>query len=140
MNRFLKDPSGFTLIEVVMVIVLLGIMGASILMYFTGIRSGDMTLQAQGATLAQSELEKLMADKRGVSFASIVSLAAAPMPAPFDRFTKEVQVFCVNEADLDTSAGAMPDCNDSDIRAKKVKVIISWQNGSADFSTVISNH
>jgi prepilin-type N-terminal cleavage/methylation domain-containing protein len=132
---------GFTLIEVVMVIVLLGIMGTGIIMYFVGVSSsGDPVLTTQATALAQEKLERVIADKKANGFNSIVAEAAAPLAAPFDRFTREVEVFCVQEADLTTSNGTMPNCTDSDILAKRVRVLVTWSAGAVDFITVITNH
>lgn len=133
--------SGFTLIEAVMIIVLLGIVGASILMYFVSIRSsGDPILLNQASALAQEKMEKVMADKKANGFNSIVAEAPAALPAPFANFTREVEVFCVQEADLNTSSGTMPNCTDSDIRAKRVRVTVTWTGGSVNLTTAISDH
>lgn len=136
------DKNGFTLIEALMVIVILGIIGAGILTYFVGLGKGSagQVLVTQGNSLAGEQMEKILGDRKTNGFASIVSEAAAALPAPYDRFTREVEVFCVNESDLDTSAGTMPNCSDSTIRAKRVRVIVSWPGGSTDIVTVISDH
>lgn len=133
--------SGFTLIEVVMVIVILGVIGSGILMYFIGIGSkNDPVLLVQGTALAQEKIERLIADRKGNGFSSIVPETLAPLPVPYDRFTREVEVFCVQEADLNISSGTMPNCSDSDIKAKRIRVTVSWPGGSADYVTVITNH
>jgi prepilin-type N-terminal cleavage/methylation domain-containing protein len=133
--------SGFTLIETMMVIVILGILGTGILMYFVQIgSSADPVLATQGTALAQEKMERVIADKKANGFDSIVAEASAALPAPYGRFTREVEVICVSEADLNASGGTMPGCTDSDILAKRVKVIVTWPRGSADFITVISDH
>lgn len=134
--------SGFTLIETVMALVLIGIIGVGILSYFVGLGRGssEQALVVQATALAQEGMEQLLADKKTNGFASVVSIAPAPLSPPYDRYTREVEVFCVSEADLNTSSGTMPACNDSDIRAKRVAVIVSWSGGSIDVSTIISNH
>lgn len=136
------SEKGFTLIEAVMVIVIMGIIGAGILMYFVGLGKGssEQALVIQATALAQEKMEKIAADRKTNGFASIISEPSAAMPAPYGRFTSEVEVYCVEEADLDAGSGTMPDCSDSDIKAKRVRVIISWPGGSTDFTTVISNH
>lgn len=140
-SRIPGGKHGFTLIEVVMVIVLLGILGTGILMYFVGVSSsGDPVLTTQATTLAQERLERVLADKKANGFASIVPEGPVALAAPFDRFTREVEVFCVQEADLNTSNGTMPGCTDSDIQAKRVRVAVTWAGGSVDMATVISNH
>lgn len=136
-----RAGAGFTLIEVVMVITIVGIIGTGILMYFMGLRSGgDLTTYNQATLLAQAEMEKVRADKQANGFSSIVAAAPSALPSPFGKFTREVEVYCVQESDLNANSGTMPDCNDSDIRSKRVRVIITWAGGSADFVTVISNH
>lgn len=134
--------SGFTLIETIMALVLIGIIGAGILSYFINLGKGssEQALVAQASALAQEGLEEVLADKKTDGFASVVSIAAAPLAPPYDRYSREVEVFCVSEADLDASSGTMPECNDSDIRSKRVRVIISWSGGQLDIATVISNH
>ncbi len=139
--RYGLAGSGFTLIETIMVIVILGILGTGILMYFVSIgSSADPVLATQGTALAQEKIERVIADKKANGFDSIIAEAQAALGAPYDRFTREVEVICVDEADLNASGGTMPDCTDSDILAKRVKVIVTWPGGSADFITVISNH
>lgn len=83
---------GFTLIETVMVIVLLGIVGAAVLLPFiTTLRgSADPVLTQQGNFLAQGELDQVIADKRQTGgFAALptgtglVCATAASMPTGF---------------------------------------------------------
>lgn len=136
----MKNEKGFTLIETLMVIVLMGIMGTGLMLYFAGLGSSNQAQVVQASLLAQEKMERITADKKANGFSSIVSEASAPLSAPFDRFTRSVEVYCVNEADLDLSAGTMPDCNDTDIQAKRVTVTMSWQGGSADFSSIITDH
>ncbi|CAG1066289.1 hypothetical protein BAC1_01897 [uncultured bacterium] len=131
---------GFTLIETLMVIVLMGIMGTGLVYYFAALGSSTQAQVVQASALGQEKLEKIFADKKDNGFNSIVSEAPTALPAPYDRFTRSVEVICVNEADLDLSAGTMPQCADTDISAKRVKVTISWQGGSADFTTIITDH
>lgn len=131
---------GFTLIETLMVIVLMGIMGTGLMLYFAGLGSSSQAQVVQASALAQEKIEKIIADKKARGFNSITAEPAAPLTSPYDRFTRSVDVICVNETDLDLSAGTMPNCNDTDIKAKKVTVTIWWQGGSADFSTVITDH
>lgn len=137
-----SNDKGFTLIEVLMVIVILGIMGSGILIYFVGVASspGD-AITVQGVALAEEKMEAILADKKANGFNAIVSESAVSLISPFDRFTREVEVYCVQESDLDADSGTMPNCTDSDIRAKRVKVSVTWAGGGrADIVTVISNH
>jgi hypothetical protein len=125
-----------------MVIVVLGIVGSGVLLYFTSMRSsGDPVIIVQGASLAQESIERVIADARAGNFAAIVAVAPVVLPAPFDKFTRETQVICVNEATLDTEIiGDMPACATSDIGAKRIRVIVSWTGNSTDYVTVITNH
>lgn len=133
---------GFTLIETLMVIVVLGIVGSGLLLYFTSMRSsGDPVIIVQAASLAQESIERVIADARAGNFAGVVATLPAVLPAPFDKFTRETQVICVNEATLDTEIiGDMPACATSNIIAKRVRVIVSWTGNSTDYVTIISNH
>lgn len=134
--------SGFTLIETIMALVLIGIIGAGILSYFVNLGKGssEQAIIVQASALVQEGMEEVLADKKTNGFASVVPVAPAALSPPYDRFSREVEVFCVQEADLTTSSGTMPACSDSDIRSKRVRVIISWSGGQIDVSTVISNH
>ena len=136
----MRNSRGFTLIETLMVIVLMGIMGTGLVYYFAGLGSSTQAQVVQATALAQEKLERITADKKANGFNSIVSEAPAALSAPYDRFTRSVEVYCVNEADLDLSAGTMPNCNDTDINAKRVKVTVSWQGGAMDFTTIITDH
>lgn len=136
----MRNNRGFTLIETLMVIVLMGIMGTGLLYYFAGLGSSTQAQVVQATALGQEKVERIIADKKANGFNSIVSEAPAALTAPYGRFTREVEVYCVNEADLDLSAGTMPNCNDTDISAKRVKVTVSWQGGTIDVTTVITDH
>lgn len=131
---------GFTLIETLMVVVLLGIIGSGLLMYFVGLSATNQALVIEGASLAQDKMEKVLADSKAGDFNAIVSEPAAPLAAPYARFTRSVEAWCVQEADLDTQSGTMPACSDSDIKAKRIKVTVSWAGGAADLTTVITDH
>lgn len=136
----MRMNNGFTLIETLMVIVLMGIMGTGLLYYFAGLGSSTQALVVQATALGQEKIERIIADKKAAGFNTIVSEAPAALTAPYDRFIRSVEVYCVNEADLDLTAGTMPDCNNTDINAKKVTVTVSWQGGSIDTTTVITDH
>lgn len=136
----MRDKRGFTLIETLMVIVLMGIMGTGLMLYFAGLGSTDQARVLQASALAQEKIERVIADKKANGFNSIVPEAGAPLSAPYERFTRALDVICVNEADLDLSAGTMPQCNDTDIKAKRVTVTVAWPGGQADFSTLVTDH
>jgi prepilin-type N-terminal cleavage/methylation domain-containing protein len=133
--------SGFTLIETVMVIVILGVIGLGIMTYFIGIgSSADPVLTTQATGLASEKMERIIADSKANGFNTILAEAVTPLAAPFSRFSTTVEVICVDEVDLDISGGTMPQCNDSDIGAKRVRVIVSWANNTLDLVSIISNH
>ncbi len=137
----MRPESGFTLIEVVMVIVILGVIGIGIMTYFVGVgSSADPVLTTQATGLASEKMERIIADAKANGFNSIVAEAATPLGAPYSRYSTTVEVICVDEADLDTSGGTMPQCNDSDIGAKRVRVIVTWANNTLDLVSIISNH
>lgn len=135
------SQAGFTLIETIMVITIIAVIGTAILIYFAGVRSSaDPVLTAQAVKLAEQQMEQTLSDKQANGFASIVPIAPAPLAAPFDSFTRQVDVACVQESDLNTASGTMPACADTDIQAKNVKVTVTWAGGSVNLATVITNH
>lgn len=136
----MTGDKGFTLMETLMVIVLLGIMGTGLIYYFASLASSGSSRAVTASALAQEKMELIIAGKKASGFDSVVSEPPAALPAPYGRFTREVEAYCVNEANLDLSAGTMPGCLDTDIRAKRVRVTVSWDGGVADFSTVITDH
>lgn len=132
---------GFTLIESVMVIVVLGIIGIGIMMYFVGVgSSSDPVLETQAGRLAGEKMERIIADSKANGFNSIVAEVATPLAAPYSRFSTTVEVICVDEVDLDITGGTMPQCNDSDISSKRVRVVVSWGSKTFDIVSLISNH
>ncbi|MBI5874512.1 MAG: type II secretion system protein [Deltaproteobacteria bacterium] len=137
---------GFTLIETVMVIVLLGIVAAGILLYFAGMRgSADPVLRLQAIELAQEKMERIIADKKTTNgFNNVIAEAAVPLGAPFTNFTRSVTVICVQEAALNTSSGTMPNCTDiSSYHAKNVTVNVTWTGGGStgiSLVTVLSDY
>jgi len=146
MNGYHKDAAGFTLIETLMVIVVLGIAATGVLLYFINIgKAGAQGRTIEAVMLAQERMEQIIALKKGNGF-SAVALAnpAAADPAfspPFDAFTRSVEVYCVNEAGLDADNGdTSASCPGSDISAKRVKVTVAWTGGAIDLVTVLSNH
>ncbi|CAG0983074.1 hypothetical protein GPROT1_02449 [Gammaproteobacteria bacterium] len=136
----MRSDSGFTLVEALMVIVLLGTMGTGLLYYFAGLGSYGQARVVQASALAQEKIEMIIAGKKANGFNTVVSEPSAALAAPYEAFTREVEAYCVNEADLELAAGTMPDCIDTDIKAKRVKVTVSWNGGSADFTTIITDH
>lgn len=135
-----KGKKGFTLIEAVMVIVLLGIVATGILMYFAGLSKTDQASIAVATGLAQERMERVIADAKANGFDTVVPAAPAALPAPFSKYTREVEAYCVQEADLDAPSGTMPACADSDIKAKRVRVTVTWPDGLVDLVTVITDH
>lgn len=111
------NNKGFSLIELVIVIVILGIASAGLMTVFsTGTkRSADPLLENQALQLAQEKLDIVYGDRmnptRGYGY---IENAAVNYPAEdavalgFPGFSRTTAVFCVTAADLDTSTGAPP--------------------------------
>jgi len=135
--------NGFTLVEIVLVIALLGIVAGSILTYFFNIKSsGDPVLTLQAIELAQEKMDKILADKKWNNFNSITP-ANYPAENPvsgFTTFNRSVDIFCVLEADLNTSNGTMPNCTTTSFHAKRVEVTVSWGSSSVSLVTVLTDY
>lgn len=138
---------GFTLLEAIAVIVLLGIVGASILLYFTSMKySANPVIRTQAIELAQEKMERILADKknsaRGFSWIQNSNYPAEnPVSGFTPSFNRSVDVFCVLEADLNTSNGTMPDCSTTGYHAKKVTVTVTEPGGeSIKLITIVADH
>ncbi len=100
---------GFTLIETIITVVVIGIVGAAVMLPFVNSLSGSpnpVWIQ-QASDLAQGEIEQVVATKRASGFGGIATGASAcgvPMPA---GFTCSRSVCFVSALNLnDTSACA----------------------------------
>lgn len=146
MGRIRKNEPGFTLIETLMVIVVLGIAATGILLYFINIgKAGAQGRAIEAVMLAEERIEQIIAQKKGNGFSTVALANPATTDSafspPFDAFTRTVEVYCVNEAGLDMDNGdTSASCPGSDISAKRVKVTVSWTGGAVDLATVLSNH
>jgi prepilin-type N-terminal cleavage/methylation domain-containing protein len=129
---------GFTLIETIMIIVLLGILASGILLYFVPLSaSPEQALTVQAIELAQVKMEEIIADKKANGFGSIATGTSAENPVDptyFPDFTRTTDVYYVSEADLDTDIA--PAASDW----KRVEVTVSWAGRRAGLVTVISDH
>lgn len=138
---------GFTLLEAIAVIVLLGIVGAGILLYFTSMKySANPVIRTQAIELAQEKMERILADKknsaRGFSWIQNSNYPAEnPVSGFSPSFNRSVDVFCVLEADLNTSNGTMPNCSTTGYHAKKVTVTVTEPGGELiKLITIVTDH
>ncbi len=114
-----SDERGFTLVETIMVIVLLGIVGAAVLLPFiTSLRgSADPVITQQAIFLAQEKLDQMIADRRdtatprGYSYATNPSNYPAENPVSgFTGFSRSVDIACFTGTPF-TGSGSAPSPN-----------------------------
>ena len=140
-----SGAGGFTLVEVVVVIVLIAILATGALMFFINIgKSADIYKTIRAAELAQTKMEEIVAGKKSADgafgFDNVTTEASFTVPTSFSGLT---EVYCVDEGFLDTDNGdGSADCSGgADIEAKRVRVAVSWSVGnSVELVTVLSNH
>lgn len=138
-QRYRPRSSGFTLIETVIVIVLLGIVSTAVLMHFTNIsKSPVAVITNQAVALAQAGVEEILADKKIGGFSSIPTGTTTESPVDatyFPSFTRTTTVYYVDAPALDT------DINPSTSLWKRVSVTVAGSGGvSITLVTVISEH
>ncbi len=132
---------GFTLVETLMVIVLIGVVGTGILLYFAGMRGGaDPLLSVQALELAQEKMEEILSDKKASGFGYIVNVnypAENPVDGVnFPNFNRSTSICFVAEGDLNDTGncGTATDW-------KRIGVTVSWTGGGqVDLVTILSNH
>jgi len=91
-------PSGFTLIEVVLIIVIAGVAVLPLSMLFanTSIRSGDARNATVAAQLAAAKMEEITADKnspaRGFAYLVASNYTAESPVAAFPNYSRSVSI------------------------------------------------
>ena len=132
-HRFAK---GFTLIETVLVIVVLGIAAAAVLALFTeSMRgSGNPAVVTQALELAQGELEQVIADKRANGFNAIATGTAGCTIGLPSCFACSRSVQYVDASDLNTAVAGPTNY-------KRVAVTVTApDNSQLTVVTLLSNH
>lgn len=75
---------GFTLIETIIVIVVLGLSMGVLIPFTVSLRNSAAPVLTQQATsLAQGELDQVIAEKRAGGYAAVAGACAVPMPTGF---------------------------------------------------------
>jgi prepilin-type N-terminal cleavage/methylation domain-containing protein len=134
-----RQEKGFSLIEVIIVLVVLSIAALGVLSAFTGgIRwSSNPLLINQAVSLAQQKMDEAAALKKSGGFNAVVPDPGGAFPAPFADFAWNRTVDCVAAADLNTSLGAPP------CASEYAHVVVTVTNpivGSISLDTVVTNH
>ena len=127
MNR--RRERGFTLIEIIMVIVIVGIAIIPIIQMYTTSLTGSADLKTGTVTLelAQEKIE----ETRQLSFAALAS-SSGTFPVPFTEYSYQVNVSYVDQ-NFNSSG--------SPTNYKKVEVTVTHSSGtSTTLITVMSNH
>lgn len=131
------NNKGLTLIEIVLIIVILGIIGSGILLYFAGIKgSASPVLTIQAIELAQEKMEKIISDKKANGF-SYIDNTNYPQENPvsgFANFNRTVDVCYVSEGDLNDTSNCATATD-----WKRAKVTVSWGGGEVNLVTVLSD-
>jgi prepilin-type N-terminal cleavage/methylation domain-containing protein len=139
---------GFTLVETVMVIVLLGIVGAAVLLPFvTSLRgSADPVVTQQGNFLAQEKLDQIIADRqdsatpRGYSYATNPTNYPAENPITgFTAFTRAVAVACFTGSPF-TGSGSAPAPNCTTDYARVTVTVSHAAIGNVTVVTLLGNY
>ncbi|MCX5710064.1 MAG: type II secretion system protein [Candidatus Omnitrophica bacterium] len=97
----MRRSSGFTLIEAVIVIAVMGIVLVPFTILVVNVMSQNAYSQAQSTAVAlgEGELERVT----GTRFSSVAAEAATAFAAPFNNFTHQVVVDYVNSGALNTA-------------------------------------
>lgn len=142
------NDKGFSLIELVIVIVILGIASAGLMSVFsTGMKgSANPLLENQALQLAQEKMDIIVGDRMNTALgftylknngAGTIYPAENPI-AGFPAFSRTVTTFCVAAAALNTSIGTPPTCVSDYIH---VTVTVSHAVlGSVTVETLVTNY
>lgn len=144
----LRSQGGFTLVETVITIVIVGIAFAVLLSFTQSLRSSaDPVLTQQAVALGQEKLDQIIADRRdittprGFSYATNPSNYPAEAPvAGFSAFNRAVAIACFNAAPF-TGAGTAPapDCSASGY-ARVTVTVTSSATGNINVVTLLGNY
>ena len=96
---------GFTLIETVIVVVVLGLSLGVLIPFTVSLRNSAAPVLTQQATsLAQGELDQVIAEKRAGGYAAVAGACAVPMPTGFACARSRCYVPAANLNDLTACA------------------------------------
>lgn len=140
------NNKGFSLIELVIVIVILGIASAGLMTVFTtGMkRSADPLLENQAQQLAQEKMDVIFGDRmnpaRGFAYITSANYPAESPVAGFTDFSRTVSTCCVTAADLNAvSPCTAPPCASGYTRVT-VAVAHAALPGSVTVVSLVTNY
>ena len=104
------NVKGFSLIETIITLVVLSIAAVGVLSVFTaGMKgSADPLILNQAISLAQENMDEVIALRKSGGFNAVVPNAGGPFPVPYSAFSWSRAVVCVTALDVNTSTGAPP--------------------------------
>ena len=116
MVKLLKEKSGFSLIETVLVMVILGICLTPFAILTVNVMSKNIYSQAQATAvaLAEGEIERLTMTR----YSLLANEASSAYPSPFSAYNKQTTVMYVTWTALNTNSG-------SDTGYRNIKVQVS---------------
>jgi prepilin-type N-terminal cleavage/methylation domain-containing protein len=146
--NILKNHNGFSLIETIIVIVIIGIAAIGVLSVFTeGMRgAADPLITIQVIELAQEKMDIVIGDRqntaRGYSYATTPANYPAESPVSgFANFNRSIAIACVTTADFNAAGSApAPSCVGVTNYARLTVTVTHSAIGSATAVTLLTNY
>ena len=146
--NILKNHNGFSLIETIIVIVIIGIAAIGVLSVFiTGMKgAADPLITIQVIELAQEKMDIVIGDRqntaRGYNYATNPANYTAENPVTgFTNFNRSVAIACVTTADFNAAGSApAPSCVGVTNYARVTVTVTHSAIGSVTAVTLVTNY
>ncbi|MFZ3065836.1 MAG: prepilin-type N-terminal cleavage/methylation domain-containing protein [Nitrospirota bacterium] len=146
--NILKNHNGFSLIETIIVIVIIGIAAIGVLSVFiTGMKgAADPLITIQVIELAQEKMDIVIGDRqntaRGYSYATTPANYPAESPiSGFANFNRSIAIACVTTADFNAAGSApAPSCVGVTNYARVTVTVTHAVIGSVTTVTLLTNY